>query len=89
MIPHPMLSNEIFTNDLKQRVTACRRRVRLSRIHKVHFDNQVGELFPTAPMGPHTRIGHSEDDCSMRDSFVDLQKAETLQGVDGQEVVIT
>ena len=31
MIPHEALSNEIFGNGLKDRITACRKRLRVSR----------------------------------------------------------
>jgi hypothetical protein len=47
MIPHLKLSSEIFANDLKDRVTACRKRLRLNRVHKTQFDNQLDELFET------------------------------------------
>lgn len=35
MIPHRLLSNELLGHGLKQRVTACRKRVRVNR-HRVH-----------------------------------------------------
>jgi hypothetical protein len=38
MIPHRMPGSEIFGNGLKQRVTTCRKRLRVSRhLHKVHL----------------------------------------------------
>lgn len=59
MIPHPLLSNEneIFGNEigLKDRVTACRKRLRLNRIHRAHVNNQLEELFQEPEM-----IGVSE-----------------------------
>ena len=50
MIPHRMLSNEITGSGLKDRVTACRKRLRDSRVMlKAHADiNVVEELFPEA-----------------------------------------
>jgi hypothetical protein len=41
MIPHRMPSKEIFGNGLKQRVTACRKRLRVNRnLHKVPFSDE-------------------------------------------------
>ncbi|MBC8031183.1 MAG: hypothetical protein H7Z16_13795 [Pyrinomonadaceae bacterium] len=41
MIPHRMPSHEIFGNGVKQRVTACRKRLRINRnLHKVHFSDE-------------------------------------------------
>ena len=50
MIPHRMLSNETTGSGLKDRVTACRKRLRESRVMlKAHADtNVVEELFPEA-----------------------------------------
>ena len=50
MIPHRMLSNEITGSGLKDRVTACRKRLRESRVMlKAHPGiNVVEELFPEA-----------------------------------------
>jgi hypothetical protein len=42
MIPHRMPSSEIFGNGLKQRVTACRRRLRVNRnLHRVQSREEV------------------------------------------------
>ena len=50
MIPHRMLSNEITGSGLKDRVTACRKRLREGRVMlRAHADiNGVEELFPEA-----------------------------------------
>lgn len=50
MIPHRMLRNEITGSGLKDRVTACRKRLRESRVmFKAHADiNLAEELFPEA-----------------------------------------
>ena len=50
MIPHRMLSNETTGSGLKERVTACRKRLRESRVMlKAHAEiNVVEELFPEA-----------------------------------------
>ena len=48
MIPHRMLSNEIGSNGLRERVTACRKRLRVNRsTHKQPYAlNEARELFP-------------------------------------------
>jgi hypothetical protein len=47
MIPHRMLSREIYGNGLKDRVTACRKRLRVSRTrHKPLVHDEDEELFP-------------------------------------------
>ena len=39
MTPNRMLGNEFFGNGLKQRVTACRKRLRVKRhLHRLHSD---------------------------------------------------
>jgi len=48
MIPHRMPSNEIFGNGVKQRVTACRKRLRVNRnLHKVHFSEPLASASET------------------------------------------
>ena len=56
MIPHRMLSSEVYGSGLKDRVIACRKRVRLNRTtHRAIGStglNGVKELFPeTTPSG--------------------------------------
>ena len=41
MIPHRMLSNEITGSGIKDRVTACRKRLRESRVPKAQADINV------------------------------------------------
>jgi hypothetical protein len=98
MIPHRMPSNEIFANDLKDRVTACRKRLRLNRIHRIHFDNQVGELFCATRIEASKFCARSEDDSLLRESLVHVLDGETSQRANehnehnkhnGQEVGIT
>ena len=49
MIPQRMLSNEISGSGLKNRVTACRKRLRENRVMlKAHATTVVEELFPEA-----------------------------------------
>ena len=61
MIPHRIPSNEIFGNGLKDRVTACRKRLRLNRIHRAHADNHLEELFRETAIGASEFIGYSGD----------------------------
>lgn len=56
MIPHRMLSGEIFAEDLKDRVTACRKRLRLNRVHRTQFENELDELFETTSDGQAVAI---------------------------------
>lgn len=89
-----MLSNEIFGNgnSLKERVTACRKRLRLKRIHRAHPDNQLEKLFQEIAMAASEFRGYSGDPAIMRESLVEGVHArddETVQRVDGQEVGIT
>ena len=45
MIPHRMQNNEFFGNGLKDRVTACRKRLRLNRsVHQVLLDHEPVEF---------------------------------------------
>lgn len=47
MIPHRMLSNEINGHGLKERVTACRKRLRVNRVtHRAPALDGADELFP-------------------------------------------
>lgn len=48
MIPHRMLADDIFENGLRDRVNACRKRLRANRRppHKFPLGNQVDEVFP-------------------------------------------
>jgi hypothetical protein len=49
MIPHRMLDNEISNNGLRDRVTACRKRLRESRVmSRANASTDVEELFPEA-----------------------------------------
>ncbi len=51
MIPQRMLRNEISGSGLRDRVTACRKRLRENRVMlKSHATRVVEELFPAAQM---------------------------------------
>jgi len=90
-----MLSNEIFANDngLKDRVTACRKRLRLNRIHRANGDNQPGEVFQEIVVEA-SEFGDSSGNRAeaMRQSLkegIPPSKGDTGQRVEGQEVGIT
>lgn len=90
-----MPSNEIFANEsgLKDRVTACRKRLRLNRIHRVHEDNQPEEVFQEIAMEASEFRGSSGDlAAAMREApseGLHARNGDTAQPVDGQEVGIT
>jgi hypothetical protein len=90
MIPHRMLSNEIGSNGLRERVTACRKRLRVSRVtHKQpHALNEASELFPEVVPESQLRAGsHSEP----ARNELNENEASRLTGrsTEGQEVGIT
>ena len=64
MIPHRMLGNEIDSNGLRERVSACRKRLRVNRsTHKQpHTLNEATELFPEiVPARERTTRNDSEE----------------------------
>jgi hypothetical protein len=76
MIPHRLLSNEIAGSGLRDRVTACRKRLRENRVMlKAHAANTVDELFPEARLN-----------CSPAQ---DVERSEALLQIEEQEVGIT
>ena len=90
MVPPLMLSNEndIFGtgNALKNRVTACRKRLRLNRIHRTQVNTEPEEQFQ---IGASEFPGRTEHDPAVRGSLVLARDRERLQQVDEQEVGIT
>ena len=85
MIPHRMMSSEIFADDLKDRVTACRKRLRFNRTHRVHLGNQVGELFCETAIQESTGCDHWEEDSDLRDPLVHARAGETSQRANENE----
>lgn len=63
MIPHLTLSDEIFGSDLKDRVMACRNRLRLKRIQRSQSGHHPGELFSDSIQACEV-LGHSEEDAA-------------------------
>ena len=86
MIPHRIPSNEIFANDLRERVTACRKRLRVNRIHRAHADNQPEEPFRETKVAAAEFPDYSESLPVVRESLVYLRDGETSERVDEQEV---
>jgi hypothetical protein len=84
MIPDPMPGNEIFGRGLRDRVTACRKRLHTNRVmHRVHVDDQLGQVFQETTSAVL-------DCCSvMRESIAQREKDETLPMAGYQEVGIT
>ena len=86
MIPHRIPSNEIFGNGLRERVTACRKRLRVNRIHRAHAGNQPEEPFRETKVGASEFPDCSEDLPAVRECLVHARDGETSQPVDEQEV---
>ena len=63
MIPHRMLSNEVGCTELRERVTACRKRLRVNRsTHKQpHSLNEARELFPELVPAPERELNEREE----------------------------
>ena len=88
MIPNRAKNNEIFGNDLKDRVTSCRKRLRINRSgHRVHLVDA-----PVAFVGKPTVF--LDEYPAVRESYVgtraarDLDDRKALETVE-QEVGIT
>ena len=87
MIPHRIPSNEIFGNGLRERVTACRKRLRANRIHRAYADNQPEEPFRETKVAASEFPDCSEEDLpAVRGSLVHVRDGETSQRVYKQEV---
>jgi hypothetical protein len=86
MIPHRIPSNEIFGNDLRERVTACRKRLRVNRIHRAHADTQHEEPFRETKVAASEFPDYSESFHTVGESLVHLRDDETPAQVDEQEV---
>lgn len=93
-----MLSNEnqIFGtgNGLKNRVTACRRRIRLNRSHRTRVDIQLGEqLLESAIVAPEFQAFLRDEPRITRPlihaPIIHAPDRESLQPVAEQEVGIT
>jgi hypothetical protein len=94
MIPHRMLSNEISNSGLRDRVTACRKRLRERRVMlKALATMDVEELFPEAT-APVSRLDYNRelDECFAPPASVGHMSGSPFDGaerVEEQEVGIT
>jgi hypothetical protein len=93
MIPPRMLSheNELFGtgNGLKNRVTACRKRIRLSRFHRTQVNTQPGERLLESTNGAAEFRGYSNDKPAVTGPLSHAPVSELTQPVAEQEVGIT
>lgn len=88
MIPQRMPSNEIFGHGLKDRVTACRKRLRVNRgVHKVHVNDEPVAFGETAAAFLDEYPAVRESSVSRRDAS-EFRDGEAWQRVE-QEVGIT
>jgi hypothetical protein len=93
MIPPRMLSNEneIFGTGkgLKNRVTACRKRIRLNRFHRVQVNTESDGGSLKSASGVSEFPGYQEEEPSVRGALVQALDRETSQRVAEQEVGLT
>jgi hypothetical protein len=93
MIPPRMLSNEneIFGTGkgLKNRVTACRKRIRLNRFNKAQVNTEPDGRSPESRSGVSEFPGYLEDKPAVRGPLVQKLDRETSERVAEQEVGIT
>ena len=93
MIPPRMLSNEseIFEtgNGLKNRVTACRKRIRLNRFHRTQVNGRPGERLLESANGASEFRAYLKDEPAVRRPLIHSRDRETSPPVAEQEVGIT
>jgi hypothetical protein len=101
MIPHRMLSNRMFANGLRSRVSACRKRLRCNRPTRKapasHVENELEPVFPerTLPLGdilneyPAGRESLSHLECSAAFVNTETSRSQMLPPVEEQGVGIT
>ena len=101
MIPHRMLNNEISDNGLRDRVSACRKRLRVSRVtHKPHALDEADELFPESIPLVSEFLSYTTDLAATPASITSMNCSKGYEGsepkdggaavlVEGQEVGIT
>ena len=62
MIPHRMLNSEIWGSGLKDRVTACRKRLRVKRVaQRAEANKHTGELFGETTPAVSSSHHHAAD----------------------------
>ncbi|HEY3040433.1 MAG TPA: hypothetical protein VGJ66_16970 [Pyrinomonadaceae bacterium] len=85
MIPHRMLNTEIYGNGLKDRVTACRKRLRVNRVaQRLQDNNEPEELFsgvtPSVSQVDDYAAGDSPGSTNMAASVARINYSVLLQG---------
>jgi hypothetical protein len=71
MIPHRMLADDIFENGLRDRVTACRKRLRANRApRKSPLGNRDDEVFPKATRAASEFLDYSPEHPTRREPLV-------------------
>ena len=86
MIPHRISSNEIFGNGLRERVTACRKRLRVNRVYRAHADNQPEKPFREPKVAALEFPDYSENPPAVHETLVHLLDGETSERFDEQQV---
>ena len=101
MSPHRALNNDIFGNGLRERVSACRKRLRSNHLtHMAVVQNQADEVVPEATTSASECHGHPVDGetskypvridyCSIEFEGTEPFDSESLLLVGEQEVGIT
>lgn len=101
MSPHRALDNDIIGNGLRERVSACRKRLRSNRLtHTSVVQNQADEIFPETTTSASEFHGHPAegeipkytvrfDYCSIEFEGTEPCDSESLLLVGEQEVGIT
>ncbi len=78
MIPHRMLKTEVCGTGTRQRVTACRKRLRGSRIlHRPHASNHPQDIFAEADICADSR-DFTDGYPAMRESSVHTGQAASM-----------
>ena len=84
MIAHRIPSNEIFGNGLRERVTACRKRLRFNRIHRAQA--VLEQPFRGTRVAAPKFSEYSANLPAVGESSIRLGDSEISELVDGQEV---
>ena len=91
-----MLSNEVSGSGLRQRVTACRKRVRVNRVshRQAQSLNEASELFPETvatvrTCSPHVDATPASPVCQASAHYEEREDSATERLTEEQEVGIT
>lgn len=78
MIPHRLLGNDLLGNGLKQRVTACRKRLRVNR-HQNRVHSNEGQLLFTSEANSEIRASYPAESPDVRESLIGGGEASEFQ----------